>query len=144
MGQASYGVEAQIRDLSGNFLEPGHEGEICVRGRNVMNGYLKSPEQTKAAFCNAQKRPEDGWLRTGDVGIMDENGFIAIVDRLKDLIITGGEDGSSPGGRRGPLCCPRGPGVAVIGLPDKEWGERVAAFIIPKTGHTIRTPSRPR
>jgi long-chain acyl-CoA synthetase len=137
VGQASYGVEVQIRDLSGNILDPGQEGEICVRGRNVMNGYLNSPEQTEAAFWNARKRAEDGWLRTGDVGIMDENGYIAIVDRLKDLIITGGENVFPREVEEALYEIPDVQECAVIGLPDKEWGERVAAFIIPKPGHTV-------
>lgn len=137
VGQAVYGMETQIRDTSGNILEPGHEGEICVRGRNVMNGYLKSPEQTKATFFNAQKRHEDGWLRTGDIGIMDEQGFIAIVDRLKDLIITGGENVFPREVEEALYTVPEVEECAVIGLPDKEWGEKVAAFIVAKKGQTI-------
>ena len=57
-----------------------------------MNGYLNSPEETITSFWNVEKRHEDGWLRSGDIGVMDEQGYVAIVDRLKDLIITGGEN----------------------------------------------------
>ena len=137
VGQACYGVEVQIRDISGTILESGQEGEICVRGRNVMNGYLNSPEATEATFWKSQKRHEDGWLRTGDIGIMDEQGYVAIVDRLKDLIITGGENVFPREVEEALYTLPEVQECAVIGLPDKEWGERVAAFIIPKPGQTV-------
>jgi len=137
VGQACYGVEVQIRDMSGNILPPGHEGEICVHGRNVMNGYLGSPEETKATFWNSRKRQEDGWLRTGDIGIMDEHGFIAIVDRLKDLIITGGENVFPREVEEVLYASPSVQEVAVVGVPDREWGEKVAAFIVPKPGETV-------
>jgi len=141
VGQAVYGMEVQIRDTSGNMLEPGHEGEICVRGRNVMTGYLKSPEQTAATFWNDKKRHEDGWLRTGDIGIMDEQGYVAIVDRLKDLIITGGENVFPREVEEALYAVPEVEECAVIGLPDKEWGEKVAAFIVAKPGKTIAPDS---
>ncbi len=137
VGQACYGVEVQIRDTSGNILESGREGEICVHGRNVMNGYLGSPEETKATFWNARKRQEDGWLRTGDIGIMDEHGYISIVDRLKDLIITGGENVFPREVEEALYTAPEVQEVAVVGVPDREWGEKVAAFIVPKPGETV-------
>jgi len=126
------GVEVQIRDLSGKPLGFDQEGEICIRGRNVMNGYLNNPEETAAAFW-----PEN-WFRSGDIGIMTEDGYLSIVDRLKDMIITGGENVYPREveevlyKREEILEC------AVIGLPDKEWGERVSAFIIPKPGHSFK------
>jgi len=138
VGQACYGVEVEIRDtVSGRLLATGNEGEICVRGRNVMNGYLGNPEQTAQTFWNEGKRHEDGWLRTGDIGIMDEHGFISIVDRLKDLIITGGENVFPREVEEALYAVPGVQECAVIGLPDKEWGERVAAFIVPKENETI-------
>ena len=79
VGPPVHGVEVQIRDTSGNLLEQGQEGEICVRGRNVMKGYLNNPEETRSTFW------EGGWLRTGDIGLFDPNGYLYIVDRLKDL-----------------------------------------------------------
>jgi long-chain acyl-CoA synthetase len=118
-------------------MEQGKEGEICVRGRNVMKGYLNSPEQTEATFWKVQRRLEDGWLRTGDIGIADENGFIAIVDRLKDLIITGGENVFPREVEEALYTIAEVQECAVIGLPDKEWGEKVAAFIVPKPNQTI-------
>jgi acyl-CoA synthetase (AMP-forming)/AMP-acid ligase II len=72
--------------MSANVLDRGSEGDICVRGRSAMKGYLHNPEATMVTFW------ENGWLRTGDIGIFDDNDFLYIVDRLKDLIITGGEN----------------------------------------------------
>ena len=102
-----------------------------------MNGYLGSPEETKATFWNARKRHEDGWLRTGDIGIMDEHGFIAIVDRLKDLIITGGENVFPREVEEALYTSPAVQECAVVGVPDREWGEKVAAFIVPKPNETV-------
>ncbi len=86
VGTAAPGVEIQIRDQNGHTVGQGREGEICVRGRNIMRGYLNNPEGTRAAFW------EDGWFRSGDIGRFDSDGYLYIVDRLKDLIITGGEN----------------------------------------------------
>ncbi len=139
VGQPAIGVEVQIRDTSGNVLEQGKEGEICVRGRNVMKGYLHSPEQTAQTFWRAEgeARIEEGWLRTGDIGVYDKNGFLAIVDRLKDLIITGGENVFPREVEEALYAIPEVQECAVVGLPDKEWGEKVAAFMVPKPGQTI-------
>jgi len=131
VGQPVHGVEIQIRDTSGNLIEQGQEGEICVRGRNVMKGYLNNPEGTRAAFW------EGGWLRTGDIGLFDPDGYLYIVDRLKDLIITGGENVYPREVEEQLYTRPEVEECAVIGLPDKEWGERVAAFIVPKPGYSI-------
>ncbi len=86
VGTAAPGVEILIRDQDGHTLEQGLEGEICIRGRNIMRGYLNNPEATRTAFW------EDGWFRSGDIGWFDSDGYLYIVDRLKDLIITGGEN----------------------------------------------------
>ena len=131
VGQVVHGVEVQIRDTSGNLLPQGQEGEICIRGPNVMKGYMDNPEGTSAAFWKG------GWLRSGDIGIFDANGYVSIVDRLKDLIITGGENVYPREVEEILYTMPEIEECAVIGLPDKEWGERVAAFIIPKPGRTI-------
>jgi len=128
VGQPVNLVEVQIRDVSGNVLEQGKEGEICIRGRNVMKGYLDNPEATAASFW------EEGWLRTGDIGLMDKNGYAYIVDRLKDLIITGGENVSPREVEELLYTRPEVQECAVIGLPDKEWGERVTAVIVAKEG----------
>jgi long-chain acyl-CoA synthetase len=125
------GVEVQIRDTSGNRLPTGQEGEICVRGRNVMKGYLNNPEGTRAAFWEGQ------WLRSGDIGLFDEDGYLFIVDRLKDMVITGGENVYPREVEEVLYQHPQVEECAVIGLPDPEWGERVTAFIVPRTGETI-------
>jgi long-chain acyl-CoA synthetase len=132
VGQAVCGVEVQIRHTStGELLGRGKEGEICVRGRNIMKGYLNNPEATKEAFW------ENGWMRTGDIGIIDENDFIYIVDRLKELIITGGENVFPREVEEALYTVQEVGECAVVGLPDKEWGERVTAFIKVKPGKTF-------
>ncbi len=125
------GVEVQIRDESGNQVMEGKTGEICVRGRNIMNGYLNSPEATKAAFWDG------GWFRTGDIGQLDDDGYLYIVDRIKDMIITGGENVYPREVEEVLHTMPEVQECAVAGLPDREWGEKVTAFIIPKPGKEI-------
>jgi len=122
------GVEIQIRDEHGNLLEQGHEGEICVRGPNIMKGYLDNPEGTREAFWKGE------WFRSGDVGIFDDDGYLYIVDRLKDMIITGGENVYSREVEEVLYTRPEIQECAVIGLPDQEWGERVTAFITLRSG----------
>ena len=131
VGQMVHGVEIQIRDKAGSLVEQGKEGEICVRGRNVMKGYLNDPEGTRAAFW------EGGWLRTGDIGLFDDGGYLYIVDRLKDLIITGGENVYPREVEEVLYTRNEVEGCAVVGVPDKEWGERVTAFIAPKPGQNV-------
>jgi len=131
VGHPVHGVEVQIRDTHGNLVDQGHEGEICMRGRNVMKAYVDNPEATAAAFWDGE------WLRSGDIGIVDQDGYVFIVDRLKDLIITGGENVYPREVEELLYQRPEVEECAVIGLPDKEWGERVAAFIVPKAGQTI-------
>ncbi len=131
VGQPAYGVEIQIRDKAGNAVEQGKEGEICVRGRNTMKGYLNNPEGNLSAFW------EGGWLRTGDIGLFDADGYLYIVDRLKDLIITGGENVYPREVEEVLYTRNEVEGCAVVGLPDKEWGERVTAFISPKPGQKV-------
>ncbi len=125
------GIEVQIRDLSGKMSARGEDGEICVRGRIVMKGYLNNPEGTRAAFWGRQ------WLRTGDIGRFDPNGYLYIVDRVKELIITGGENVYPREVEETLYTNPEVQECAVVGVPDKEWGERVIAFIIPRQGRDI-------
>jgi long-chain acyl-CoA synthetase len=131
VGQPAHGVEIQIRDAAGNVVEQGKEGEICVKGRNVMKGYLNNPEGTRSTFW------EEGWLRTGDIGVFDPDGYLYIVDRLKDLIITGGENVYPREVEEILYTRNEVEGCAVVGVPDKEWGERVTVFIAPKPGQKI-------
>jgi long-chain acyl-CoA synthetase len=124
-------VEIQIRDPNGIQVEQGREGEVCVRGPNIMKGYYNNPEGTREAFW------ANGWLRTGDVGLLDEDGYLYIVDRLKDMIITGGENVYSLEVEDVIYTHPDVQECAVIGSPDKEWGEIVTAFVIPRPNKTI-------
>jgi long-chain acyl-CoA synthetase len=131
VGQPVHGVEVQIRDTSGNELRQDQEGEICIRGRNVMKAYLNNSEETQSAFW------EGGWVRSGDIGHFDPDGYLYLVDRIKDLIITGGENVYPREIEETLYSRSEVEECAVIGLPDKEWGERVIAFIVPKPGHSI-------
>jgi long-chain acyl-CoA synthetase len=131
IGTTVPGVEVEIRDKNGSGVKQGQEGEICIRGRNIMKGYLDNPEETSSAFW------EDGWFKSGDVGFLDEDGYLFIVDRIKDMIITGGEN-VYPREVEEVLYTRQEIEVCtVVGLPDKEWGERVAAFVTPKPGQKI-------
>ena len=131
VGTAAPGVEIQIRDQDGHALEQGFEGEICVRGRNIMTGYLNNPEGTRAAFW------EDGWFRSGDIGRFDADDYLFIVDRLKDMIITRGENVYPKEVEDVLYARPEIEACAIIGLPDPEWGERVTAFIVGRQGAEI-------
>jgi len=131
VGTAAPGVEIQIRDQEGHTLEQGLEGEICVRGRNIMRGYLNNPAGSRATFW------EDGWFRSGDIGRFDSDGYLYIVDRLKDMIITGGENVYSKEVEDVLYARPEVEECAIIGLPDPEWGERVTAFIVTRPGEKI-------
>ncbi len=131
VGTVVHLVEVEIRDTQGNRLQPGQEGEVCILGPNIMRGYLDNPEETRSVFW------DDGWFRSGDIGVQDADGYVFIVDRLKDLIITGGENVYPREVEEQLYARPEVAECAVIGLPDREWGERVAAFIVPKKGQSI-------
>jgi long-chain acyl-CoA synthetase len=131
VGTVVPGVEVQIRDKDGNKLEQGQEGEICIRGHNIMKAYLNNPEDTQSAFWG------DGWFRSGDVGHIDEDSYLFIVDRIKDMIITGGENVYPHEVEDVLYTRQEIEGCAVVGLPDKEWGERVTAFITLRPGQKI-------
>jgi long-chain acyl-CoA synthetase len=131
VGTVVPGVEVQIRDKDGNKVEQGQEGEICIRGHNIMKAYLNNPEDTQSAFWG------DGWFRSEDVGRLDGDGYLTIVDRIKDMIITGGENVYPREVEEILYTKQEIEGCAVVGLPDKEWGERVTAFITPRPGQKI-------
>jgi fatty-acyl-CoA synthase len=107
------------------------EGEIQLRGPNITPGYFENPEATEAAFT------ADGWLKTGDVGRRDADGFHFIVDRIKDMFISGGENVYPAEVERVLSHHPDVLEAAVIGVPDAKWGEVGAAFLMPRPGHTI-------
>ncbi len=116
-------VEVRIRDLEGNILKPGEEGEICINGPNITRGYLNNSRETAATIQN-------GWLCSGDLGYFDDQGYLFIVDRLKDMIITGGENVYPREVEELLYSHPDVLECAVVGLPDQEYGERVTAFIV--------------
>jgi acyl-CoA synthetase (AMP-forming)/AMP-acid ligase II len=125
------GIEVRVLSGDDRDLPAGEPGEIVVRGFNVMKGYFNEPEATAAAFF------EDGWLRTGDIGIVDTNGYIHITDRKKDMFIAGGFN-AYPAEIEGIML--RHPGVAqvaVIGIPDERLGEVGMAFVIPRADHHL-------
>jgi long-chain acyl-CoA synthetase len=125
-GQPAVGVEVAVLAGDGSRLPSGEIGEVVVRGANVMAGYWNKPEQTEAALV-------DGWYRTGDLGYLDEQAYLYLVDRAKDMIVSGGEN----------VYCTevedvlyRHPAVleaAVFGVPDARWGEAVHAVVVPRS-----------
>ena len=122
-GRPLPGVDVRVVDAADRDCKPGEVGEVIARGLNVMKGYWNDPASTESAL-------RGGWLRTGDAGYLDAEGFIFITDRIKDMIISGGENvysievenvlASFPGVRQ----------CAVVGLPDERWGERVHAILV--------------
>jgi O-succinylbenzoic acid--CoA ligase len=126
VGRPLMWTEVTIVDDDGNVLPPGDTGELVVSGPTVTPGYYDDPETTEAAFC------ERG-LRTGDVGTRDESGRLWVLNRKDDTIITGGEN-VQPGEVAGVLRDHRDVReVAVVGVPDEEWGERVGALVVPRS-----------
>ncbi|MDR2991256.1 MAG: long-chain fatty acid--CoA ligase [Burkholderiaceae bacterium] len=125
-------TEIKLIDMMGEpIVQAGQAGEICVRGGNVTKGYWNQPKATQAAFTS------DGWFRTGDVGYLDEEGFLYICDRLKDMVITGGENVYPAEVESALYEHPDIAEVAVIGAPDEQWGERVVAVVALKPGCTL-------
>ena len=123
-------VEVSIRDMEGRPLPIGAEGEICIQGPNIMQGYLNRPRETKEAFWGP-------WFRSGDIGYLDDQGYLFIVDRLKDLIITGGENVYPREVEEILLQVPQVEECAVVGVPDREYGEKVTAAVVLKQGSDI-------
>jgi acyl-CoA synthetase (AMP-forming)/AMP-acid ligase II len=127
-GKALPGVELVILDANGNRLPPGEVGEIATRSGSNMVGYWNLPEAT------AKTLDGDGWLRTGDAGYMDKDGYLYIHDRIKDMIISGGEN-IYPAEVESAICDhPDVAEVAVVGVPDEKWGEAVKAIVVMKPG----------
>jgi long-chain acyl-CoA synthetase len=124
-GQAVLNEEIIIADPEGNEVPRGEVGEILVRGPMVMKEYWNLPEATAEAL-------RGGWMHSGDAAYMDEDGFIFIVDRIKDMIITGGENVFSLEVENVLGLHPAVAQVAVVGVPDPRWGERVHAVIVPR------------
>jgi len=132
-GQSIPGIEVRILDENGHEVDRGEVGEVVVRGPNVMVGYWDKPEQTAAVL-------KDGAYWSGDLGYMDEQGYVFLVDRSKDMIVSGGEN----------VYCTEVEEVlykheavleaAVYGIPDEQWGEAVHATVVPRTEHSNVAP----
>ena len=122
-GRAIAHVEIEIRDDAGHRLPPGENGEICLRGPKVTQGYWNDPAKTAAAFFG-------DWFRSGDVGYLDQDGFLYLTDRKKDMIISGGENIASSEVERVIYELPEVREVAVIGMPDARWGETPVAIVV--------------
>jgi acyl-CoA synthetase (AMP-forming)/AMP-acid ligase II len=126
-GRSMYGMDVRVVDANDREVPPGEIGEIVIKGPGIMKGYWRRDDDTKAAI-------RDGWFHSGDAGTMDADGFIYIKDRIKDMIVSGGEN-VYPAEVEGVLAGhPQVADVAVIGVPDDKWGETVKALIVPKPG----------
>jgi acyl-CoA synthetase (AMP-forming)/AMP-acid ligase II len=130
VGRANLTADIRIVDLDGSVLPVGERGEICFRSPQNTKGYWNNPEATAEVFC-------DGWFHSGDVGYLDDEGFLHVSDRLKDVVIRGGEN----------IYCPeveavifRHPAVAevvVFGLPEQVMGERLCAAVVVRDGESL-------
>ena len=129
-GRAMPGMEIKIVDDNGAEIESGQPGEITVKGYNIMVGYLDDPDQTSETIT------ENGWLLTGDIGVMDKHGNIAITDRKKDMYINGGFNVYPAEVESIMLQHPQIGQVSVVGVPDERMGEVGFAFIVPTSGVT--------
>ena len=126
-GQAHLGCDLQLRHPDGRVCRPGEEGEIWLRSPAVMTGYWNNPDLTRTTLV-------DGWLRTGDAARFDEENYLYIMDRLKDMIVSGGENIYSSEVERALEAHPHVLESAVIGVPDAHWGEAVHAFVVLRPG----------
>jgi acyl-CoA synthetase (AMP-forming)/AMP-acid ligase II len=126
-GRPVNGTVVTVQDEHGTVLPPGQVGEVCLRGGQFMTEYWRRPEETEAAF-------RDGWYHSGDAGYLDDEGFLFLVDRTKDMIVTGGENVYSTEVEQALASHPAVAQVAVIGVPDEVWGEAVHAVVVLRPG----------
>ena len=130
-GTPVVGVDVEVRREDGSIADAGEPGEIWVRGENLMKGYWNRPQETEAAF------DENGWYRSGDAAYCDDDGYFYIVDRMKDMIISGGENVYSSEVENAIYKHPDVVEAAVFGVPDEQWGERVHAAVVLRDGADI-------
>jgi acyl-CoA synthetase (AMP-forming)/AMP-acid ligase II len=129
-GRAAPHSEVRVVGPDDVELPRGQVGEIVVRGSHVMRGYWDRPEESAEAL-------RGGWMHTGDGGYMDDDGYVYLADRIKDMIITGGENVYSVEVENALCQHPDVATAAVIGVPDESWGERVHAVVVPASGATV-------
>jgi long-chain acyl-CoA synthetase len=129
-GRPCLGIDVRVVDESGKEVADGQKGELVARGANVMRGYWNNPLETTRAF-------RDGMFRTGDIGYRDTNGYFYILDRSKDMIVTGGENVYSGEVEAVIYTHPTVREAAVFGIPDPKWGELVMACVVLKPGKTL-------
>lgn len=130
VGQSIFGVEIKCFDDDDNEVVRGERGEIVIRGHNIMKGYYKRPEDTAEAFRN-------GWFHTGDIGFMDDEGYLQIVDRKKDMILRGGYNVYPRELEEVIMTHEAVSLVAVIGVPDEKLGEEIKAYVVKKQGASL-------
>jgi acyl-CoA synthetase (AMP-forming)/AMP-acid ligase II len=130
-GRAIPGVEVLVVDERGDEVSRGEPGEVVVRGYNIMKGFINDPDGTAAAI------DADGWLHTGDIGVMDERGYLRITDRKKDMYIVGGFNAYPAEIENMMLAHPAVSQVAVVGMPDARMGEVGCAFVITRPGESL-------
>ena len=130
-GRGFFHTEARVVGLDGSECRRGDPGEVQLRGPNLMVGYWNRPDATAQAFTR------DGWLRTGDVGTMDDEGFVTLRDRLKDMLISGGENVYPAEVENMLLSHPQIADAAVLGLPSPKWGEVPLAVLVKKPGAAL-------
>ena len=129
-GRPVLGVEIVVEDRGGNRLGPHETGEVCTRAGNLFTSYWRRPRETEVAM-------HDGWYHTGDMGYLDEEGYLFLVDRLSDMIVTGGENVYSLEVENALSTHPAVAEVAVFGVPHPTWGEEVHAVVVPRQGAEV-------
>lgn len=129
-GREVAGVEVRVVNARGQDVQPGEVGEVIARGANVMLGYWRMPQATSATIV-------DGWMHTGDLATIDEENYLYILDRAKDMIISGGENIYCVEVENALYSHPAVLEAAVIGIPDETWGEAVHAVVVCKAGMNV-------
>ena len=127
VGRPALGIRVSTQDEEGRILPRGEIGEVCVKGGQIMREYWNKPDATREVL-------RGGWYRTGDAGYLDADGYLFLVDRVKDMIVTGGENVYSAEVESALSTHPAVQQVAVIGIPDDRWGEKVHAIVVPVPG----------
>jgi len=128
VGRPCLHLEVEVWDDEGRPVPAGERGEIVLRGPKVCKGYWRDPEATARAFAG-------GWFHTGDVGVLDDDGYLFVVDRLKDMIVSGGENIAGSEVERVLYEHDAVLEAAVVGRPDERWGEVPVAFVVLRAGH---------